>query len=328
MKYRNYYIISIVFILIIIIASYASYSYGKKENECSGEYKLVNKSLNCGNEHVITKVNYAALKNRLNFYIESKKTAGELTNASIYFIDLEDGPVMGLNENENYSSASLLKLPVVMAIYKLAEEKYPGLLEKEVQFSVDMDHKQNEQYYKSPIKLEVGKKYKINELIFNALVYSDNMSIEVLMTFLTELTGSEDIIFQTLKDLGLTAPDDKSDKDISTRIYASLFRILYNSSYLNPESTEKLLHVLLESGFNKGIETGLPKDVGLANKFGERKTGDEVQLHDCGIVYFPDNPYILCVMTNGSDYQKLESVITEISKMVYEEVDSRRIVKE
>lgn len=327
-KYRNYYIISIVSILLILIASFASYSYGKNDSVCLNKYKLVNKSLNCGNEKVISKVNYAAMRNRLNLFIDSKKTLGELSNASIYFLDLEDGPMMGINENDNFSSASLLKLPVVMALYKLNEEKYPGLLERKIKFSIDREHKQNNQYYKSPIKLEQGKDYAINDLIFNALVYSDNLSIELLMNYLVNLTGNDEIIFQTLKDVGLTAPEETSDKDISTRSYASLFKILYNASYLNTESSEKLLSVLLESGFNKGIATGIPENVKLANKFGERKSGEEVQLHDCGVVYYPENPYLLCIMTSGIDYKKLESVISNISDIVYSEVDSRRIISE
>jgi hypothetical protein len=49
------------------------------------------------------------------------------------------------------------------------------------------------------------------------------------------------------------------------------------------------------------------------------------QLHDCGIVYFPDNPYIICVMTRGDDVNELAPVVAHISKMVYDEFESRRV---
>jgi hypothetical protein len=42
------------------------------------------------------------------------------------------------------------------------------------------------------------------------------------------------------------------------------------------------------------------------------------ELHDCGIVYLPDNPYLLCVMTKGNDFAKMEKIIEEISRLSYE----------
>lgn len=63
----------------------------------------------------------------------------------------------------------------------------------------------------------------------------------------------------------------------------------------------------------------MPKDVEIAHKFGQRDV-DGVglkQLHDCGIVYHPDGPYLLCVMTRGFDYDILSNVIGEISKRTY-----------
>jgi hypothetical protein len=49
------------------------------------------------------------------------------------------------------------------------------------------------------------------------------------------------------------------------------------------------------------------------------------QLLDCGIIYYPNNPYILCVMTEGTEWGKMEEVISNVSKMVYEEVKAREL---
>jgi hypothetical protein len=42
----------------------------------------------------------------------------------------------------------------------------------------------------------------------------------------------------------------------------------------------------------------------------------DTELHDCGIVYAPKN-YFLCVMTDGNDLAKLEKMIRDVSKTVY-----------
>jgi hypothetical protein len=47
------------------------------------------------------------------------------------------------------------------------------------------------------------------------------------------------------------------------------------------------------------------------------------QLHDCGIVYYPHKPYLLCVMTRGKSSDDNSKMIAEISKLVYREVDTQ-----
>ncbi len=77
----------------------------------------------------------------------------------------------------------------------------------------------------------------------------------------------------------------------------------------------------------------MPPDIPSSNKFGERTvetkntttgmtTVDYRELHDCGIIYYPRNPYLLCIMTKGQDFAKLSKIISDISSMVYNEIDS------
>lgn len=101
--------------------------------------------------------------------------------------------------------------------------------------------------------------------------------------------------------------------------------ITRSARIMSLEHSEKVLSLLAQSEFDQGTASGVPKDVRVANKFGERFIGNEKQLHDCGIVYFPQNPYLLCVMTRGKDFHELAGVISAISQMVYEEIDSRRL---
>ena len=44
------------------------------------------------------------------------------------------------------------------------------------------------------------------------------------------------------------------------------------------------------------------------------------ELHDCGIIYYPNHPYFLCVMTKGADFPVLAGVIREVSQTAWEEV--------
>jgi hypothetical protein len=113
---------------------------------------------------------------------------------------------------------------------------------------------------------------------------------------------------------------------LSVKQYAAFFRILFNSSYIDHERSERLLSVLSQVDFKNGLVAGLPSGVPVAHKFGESGYLEgEHQIHDCGIVYAPGRPYLLCVMTRGSDIASLETSIADLSRFVYDTVTSARV---
>ena len=79
-----------------------------------------------------------------------------------------------------------------------------------------------------------------------------------------------------------------------------------------------------------GIRGGVPDEVKVANKFGERTQYDasgkavEQELHDCGIVYDAADPYLLCVMTKAPTSDGAAQFIRAISKTAYDFVTSQR----
>ena len=108
---------------------------------------------------------------------------------------------------------------------------------------------------------------------------------------------------------------------MNVKEYSSFFRVLYNSSYINKESSEFALELLAESKFTEGIKSGVPKNIVVSHKFGEQINKNSLlQLHDCGIVYAPKKPYILCVMTRGNNFDELADIIKNISKITYDSV--------
>jgi beta-lactamase class A len=163
--------------------------------------------------------------------------------------------------------------------------------------------------------LVVGEHYAPNTLLERMITESDNESAYLLYRFVgDELAG------EVYTELGLPVPFANQDYNVRVRDYATFFRILYNATYLSPESSERALELLTRSDFDKGISAGIPAGIPIANKFGERDYGraGDSQLHDCGIVYAPKRPYMLCIMTQGSGIERLSEVIRDISAAVYE----------
>jgi beta-lactamase class A len=111
---------------------------------------------------------------------------------------------------------------------------------------------------------------------------------------------------------------------MSVKQYSSLYRVLFNASYLSKEYSQKALEILSKSEFKDGIVDGIPQSMTIAHKFGERHYSTGVdQLHDCGIIYYPYHPYLLCIMTKGTDFKQQSKTIRDISDKIYKEMEKR-----
>jgi beta-lactamase class A len=87
--------------------------------------------------------------------------------------------------------------------------------------------------------------------------------------------------------------------------------------------SEKALSILSLSQYFQGLVAGVPNNIKIAHKFGERKFNNtgETQLHDCGIIYAPKTPYLLCVMTKtNNNIDSASNVIKKISQTVYQKI--------
>jgi len=265
----------------------------------------------------VSEVAIDSAKKAVQDLIAARKANGDVSDVSVYFRDLNNGPWFGINESNNYFPASLLKLPLAMSYYQRAEDD-PSLLSKEVVYSPDPSIVSEVQPFGNQEQLVAGKKYTVQKLLDLMLTESNNEAANTLAVY-----GGTSTINSVYQDLGLTVPQPGEDYSITTHKYASFFRILYNATYVDRTASEKILKTLGNTTFDSGLVAGVPSGINVSDKFGTRgvnASGTVVQLHDCGIIYAPKKPYILCVMTQGSDFTKLADVIKNISSLVYQNV--------
>ncbi len=323
--------IIVLLVIIFFVGSLAGYllsgSFKKVSISSSGcleKYTYINPLLGCDFKFVIKKHGYIELKDKIEVYIDSQKKAGKIKDTSVYYRDLVNGPWFGIEEKKTFIPASLLKLPIMLTFLKMADDD-PNLLSEKLTIK-RLPKDVEDQYFKPEKTVEIGETYTMEDLLEIMIVYSDNHASGFLLDHLYSTSKEKDPLLVTLRETGTLGSDSKPFEEISVKAYGSFFRLLFNPSYLSNEMSDKALGYLSKSMFDQGIAGGVPKGVKVAHKFGERDLDDNLnQLHDCGIVYFPKNPYILCVMTRGEDFKDLSKVIQDISKMVYEEVDSRKI---
>jgi beta-lactamase class A len=291
--------------------------------------KLINCEIVEHGRPIISKSEYITLKTKLERYIQDRSKSGEIDSAAVFFRDLKSGPTMGVNADERFIPASLLKVPLLLTYLRLAETN-PDILKKELAYRGKATTTVTSQQFLPHEQIKPNLPYTIDELLRRTIVYSDNKAYEGLINYLKTISPEKDLLADTIIDLGVVNPASPDNQIITVKSYASIFRLLYNVSFLETkEMSAKALSYLVDAEFPYGIIAGVPKNLKVANKFGERAflNSPMKQLHDCGIVYYPGNPYLICVMTRGTDYIKQSDAIKTISQMVYEEVDSRRIMR-
>ncbi|MFA5532631.1 MAG: serine hydrolase, partial [Candidatus Shapirobacteria bacterium] len=165
------------------------------------------------------------------------------------------------------------------------------------------------------------QEHTVEDLLKRMIIYSDNDSYNNLFK---NIDNNE--ILQVYKDLNIDISkilENSNGNIINVKDYASFFRILFNASYLNQDMSEKALSLLSQVEYQKALVAGVPKNIKVAHKFGEREflaTG-EVQLHDCGIVYLPKKPYLLCIMTRSSNLDKAVPSIKKISQETFQYIN-------
>ena len=55
-------------------------------------------------------------KHRIEQFIASTLRSDSVRHISVYFRDLNNGPLFGINEKERFTPASLLKVPLMIAV--------------------------------------------------------------------------------------------------------------------------------------------------------------------------------------------------------------------
>lgn len=234
-------------------------------------------------------------------------------HAGIYAIDLDNGNYASVNSDESFATASIIKLPVLVQLFRSIEAG---------QVSLD-DTMPLTEYYRSEGSGELQFKaanstYTIDELARRMITDSDNSATNMIMSKLGSMTdinsgirewGLSHTFVQTwLPDLGGT--NRTTAKDMATILYN-----LDNPKFLSSASKEKIFDYMGHVKNTRLLKAGLPSNATLIHK-----TGDiGKMLGDAGIVYMPNGKkYIVVILANRPHNSPLgKDFIVKASSIIY-----------
>ncbi len=281
-------------------------------------YTYINPLLECEVADGVLDARKENFHDDLEKFVEDLQKDTNLTDLAVYFRDLNNGPAFGINQEKEFFPASLLKVPIMMVYYHLAE-KDPHVLETKIPFEAARDFSITSTIVPRE-SIQVGNSYSVEELIRHMIVYSDNQALYLLSS---RIPSEEVQDLFAMVGVNTTVLNDTNAK-LTVKEYSGFFRVLFNSSYLSRQYSERALALLATTDYHDGLPAGVPEEVSVAHKFGEAGTGEtERQLHDCGIVYFPQHPYLACIMTRGRDITTLKTSIKDISQFIYNKINEQ-----
>jgi beta-lactamase class A len=282
----------------------------KVVNQVSEKYPFIARRVALENPNTNDAIiNFLSLRNQL----ESTVKPWEI-DFSFYFEYLPTGTSVAVNSNSPFYAASLFKVPVIMAYYHYLERTGISRNQDLVIGKDDLDSQFGNLWKK-------GAGFKISDMdaIKLALERSDNTAAKVIANQVEQ--QDFDDVYRAL-DLDLLTGNGGAL--MTTREYGVILKALYFSAILNKDDSSEILKFLSNTPFNDKLVAGVPKDVIVAHKIGDyNDSKGKKAFYDCGIVYLPKRPYMLC-MSSVSDESTANVRMKQISQAVYDYVSNAK----
>ena len=263
-----------------------------------------------------------------------KKTlAAEITGSgvevSLAFKDLQTGETLLIGEKDMVHAASTMKVPVLIEVFKQAEDGKFRLDDRIViknefhsivdgsPFSLNKEDDSDPEIYGL-----IGTSLTIRELAERMITVSSNLATNILIELV-----KPDNVMSTMELLGIRrlrvlrgVEDSKAfergwNNQTDAHDLLRVMEAIASGKAGSLPSCREMTLILEKQKFRDGIPAGVPAGVPVGNKTGSI-TGME---HDSAIVFpLGRRPYILVVLTRGVKCsEEGERLIARLSRLIY-----------
>lgn len=224
---------------------------------------------------------------------------------SVVVTDLKTGRLWTVNANDRYHPASTIKMPVTLYALDRHLAGELGWQDLITYTSADFESPGGGAFETTPF----GGKYPVENLVNRALMYSNNVAVNMLGRHL----GWDNIRAFTRSIDGELYRLPDGTPQVTAMSETGWWLHLHKLSQENPKKAELLLGPLREVAYSGRIAAGLPEGVRYLHKFGSY----DGNFHDGGIIY-TENPYVLVVLTGGAKEHEADTAIAELSGAIYQ----------
>jgi beta-lactamase class A len=255
---------------------------------------------------------------------------------SVAFRDLESSQDLFIREKEMVHAASTMKVPVMIEVFKQAEDGKFSLddrlvIKNEFRSLVDGSpfSLRPEDDSETELYTMIGQDMSIRELVERMITVSSNLATNLMI----ELVEAKNVM-ATLEQMGVRrmrvlrgVEDTKAyEKGLNNQTDAYDLMLVMEAiatGKAGPEpACREMIEILKRQKHRAAIPAGLPQGVSAGNKPG----WIQGIVHDAAIIFPPGRkPYVLVVLTSGLETEEEgQKLIARLSKLVYEEVMDRQ----
>ena len=243
--------------------------------------------------------------------------------AGVYVRDIEGDFGYGIRPDEEFFTASTIKLPVMVAVYRKVDEGELSLSQmieiKEEDWAAGAGWLQWER---------AGTRQTVGDLLLLMMTQSDNVATNALV----RTVGGADHINEVARSLGAEntllyqkvsserAAIPQLDNRSTPRDMATMLQMIADGEAASEKSCGYMIDLMDLNELDWWLDAGLPANVYAANKAGWLY---EVY-DDVGIVKAGDRPYVVAIMSKygSGDVDKGQVLIEELSRTAWESQNS------
>ncbi len=250
--------------------------------------------------------------------------------AGLTILDPATGERFEINGDEEFPSASLVKVPVLVDVFARVKEGTLKLLDPLSVLNIDRTSGSGVLQY-----LSLPKEITVWDAAYLMITVSDNVATNVLLEKLgprAVTARMESYGFEHTRVFAeVNADPSESYEPAGSRAFglgvttpnemAELFAMLARGEVVEPDASTQMLAILSRQFYLIGIQRFLPPEVPVAHKTGSL----DRSRNDCGIVYGPRRQFVICVLTkNNRDVSwtyenEAEMLISDLARLAYEE---------
>ncbi len=244
--------------------------------------------------------------------------------AGVYVKDLVTGQELGMNANDLYPTASMIKVPIMVSVFDRIEQG-------------DLDYQQELTYVDSLFysdadiagELRENATVALSEMVFLSISKSDNTA----SLWLQELGGTGVAINEWLEEHGFEGtrmnsrtPGRRGDWEqygwgqTTPREMARLMEMIYNGDAVSPAASQEMLRVLQRPWWDDEALSQMPPSIEVASKNGAVSASKS----EVVLVHAPSGPYLFCVITADQADTRWEAdndgymLIRAVSRILWE----------
>lgn len=234
--------------------------------------------------------------------------------AGVFLIDLDTSAYLDWNSDSTFSSASTIKLPILVALFQDVEAGKVRLDESLTLKPEMMVGGSGDLQYKKP-----GTEYVLLEVAKKMIAISDNTATNMLIARL----GGVEALDQRFHSWGLTTtvlrnllPDVEGTNTTSPKELANLMLMVNQGRLVSERSRDRILDIMQQTQTN----TLLPKGLGVGATIAHKTGTIGSLLADVGLVdMLTGKRYIVSVMVKRPHNDTTaEELIRQISRTTYD----------